>query len=369
MHRICIISPSIYPLFRNVEGVHSIGGAETQLRTLGICLSDAGCDVSYVVNDFGQPDYEVINGIKFHKAPLRYMGSSNRYVPADWLRLLRVLEKIDASFYLIKVPRHLLFLLGLYCLVRRRKLVFIGQKDSDVDPAIIELQEGALGKYLYRCGLSLTNALVAQTKYQQQCFSKHFGAESRVIRNVLTLDKPADIEKGDYALWVGNNTADKQPELFVELAKALPERRFVMIMSLSPNGPGDKFIHRRLAEVSNIDYRGFVPFDEIARYYTQARIFVSTSKCEGFPNTFLQSWQCGTPVVSFNIDPDSVIDRYGLGIVAGSFEDLVAGVERLFSDTHMCVELGRNAATYAFSHHSIDVARKQYLLLFDELTS
>lgn len=358
--RICIISPAAYPLLDSSCGGGWSGGAEAQFITIGREFSRRGMDVHYVVGDYGQPDLVSVDGMTIHRATFRYMGGSNKYVLPDWLRLFRILRRIHADYHLIKVPRHLLQLLGVYCKLYGGHLIFVGQKDTDLDEKVIRSQEGAPGWWLYRMGMSLTSAVVAQTETQQAGFQKVFGKPAVVIRNVLTLESDDNLVKEDYVLWVGNSSDDKQSHLVPELARALPNVHFRMIMALSPSRRDDSFIREQSRELPNLDYLGAVPFSQMAQHYKGARLFISTSKCEGFPNTFLQSWQYRTPVVSLLVDPDEVIGRYQLGRLSVSMSNMVRDIEELCSNEALCEKLGRNAHKYAYEFHSQKAALDGY---------
>ena len=52
------------------------------------------------------------------------------------------------------------------------------------------------------------------------------------------------------------------------------------------------------AELKNLDFRGFVRYEKTHELYWRSRLLIHTSLREGFPNVFLQAWECGTPVVS-----------------------------------------------------------------------
>jgi glycosyltransferase involved in cell wall biosynthesis len=58
---------------------------------------------------------------------------------------------------------------------------------------------------------------------------------------------------------------------------------------------------------------------------------VNTSDTEGFPNSYLQAWIRGTPLVAF-FDPDGVIVREGLGAAPRSLDEMVSAVDSLLTD-------------------------------------
>lgn len=366
---ICFVSPSAYPLLVPSAGGGWTGGAEAQLCTMGRKLSELGLDVHFIVGDWGQDDRVEVDGVTVHRATFRYMGGSNRYVLPDWWRIFRILRRIGADYHFIKVPRHLLFVMGIYSKLHGSKLIFVGQKDSDLEEQVIRSHEGALGWWLYRAGIQLTTTIIAQTEVQKKGFLKVFGKSSRVIRNVLTLEDDNAQDKRDYVLWVGNSTDDKQPQLVPQLARALPDVPFRMIMSKSHGREDDSYIRDQLPELPNLEYLGTVPFSQISEHYKQARVFISTSKCEGFPNTFLQAWQYRTPVISLLVDPDNVIRRYNLGRVSGVFDNMVIDIRTLQQDPALCEEIGENAHRYAYEYHSLESAVQGYCDLLTELAT
>ena len=106
--------------------------------------------------------------------------------------------------------------------------------------------------------------------------------------------------------------------------------------------------------LANVTYRAYVPPEEIMETFSQAKALVNTSSEEGFPNTFLEAWLAGRPVVSFHVNPDGVLDDplMGtvaddpagiMGYVAGAGGDGVARLrrERVRRDHDPDVELGR----------------------------
>jgi len=343
------------------------GGAEIQLTTLGLAFAQRNYAVDFIVKDYGQAAYEECRGVGLYNVPFRHLGKSNAYLPADILNFIRTLRRINADIYLMKLPRHMLLPLALFARIFRKKVVFIGQVDADANASKQKPTDRRVATWMYRAGLFFTSAVVAQTHAQKDGFAAGFRGDVRVIRNVLTMDQDAAVAKEDFVLWVGNSGHHKQPELFVKLAQALPDRKFRMVMSLSGQRPSDDFIRAALDVTPNLEYLGFVPFAEMARHYRKAALLVSTSNSEGFPNVFLQSWQFGTPTVSLNIDPDGVIEHYELGKLSGTFGKLVEDVETLLKMSDLRQRLGKNAIGYAAENHAQDVVVGQYIDLFDDL--
>jgi glycosyltransferase involved in cell wall biosynthesis len=368
LNKICIISPAAYLLIADSSGSGVSGGAEIQLVTLGRNFLKNGWAVDFIVNEHNEPDHETHNGLGVYKVPLKHLGMSNLNLPFDILRFMRTLVRINADIYVMKLPRHMLLPLGLYVWLFGKKVVFIGQVDGDADKTKLKHTDSRIASLMYRCGLFFTHAIVAQTESQKKSFSNRFKGDIRVIRNILTMDREPPGEKDKYILWVGNSGKHKQPELFLNLAAALPEYEFKMIMSLSSQRADDGFIRDRANELKNLEYLGAVPFAQMLTHYKKAALLVSTSYSEGFPNVFLQAWQFETPTISLNIDPDDVIQRNKLGRLSHTFDQLVKDIIELQERDNLRLEMGKNARVYAEAFHSKEVVMKQYIKLFSSLS-
>ena len=67
----------------------------------------------------------------------------------------------------------------------------------------------------------------------------------------------------------------------------------------------------------NLVLHGAVPRERMAAMYGGAALLLCTSRYEGFPNTFIEAWSLGIPVVS-TIDPDGLIAEVsGSGRITG----------------------------------------------------
>ena len=92
---------------------------------------------------------------------------------------------------------------------------------------------------------------------------------------------------------------------------------------------------RTARTVPNLTFHGKVPYLEIGRLFDRARLLANTSEIEGFPNTFLQAWVRGVPVVTM-FDPDGLVARESLGSAHDTVSDMVRGLKTLLmsNDTY-----------------------------------
>jgi glycosyltransferase involved in cell wall biosynthesis len=79
---------------------------------------------------------------------------------------------------------------------------------------------------------------------------------------------------------------------------------------------------------ANLTFHGPLSYLDATDLYGRAKVLLNTSDVEGFPNSYLQAWIRGVPVVTL-IDPDRVIEREGLGVAVRSPAELVGAIASL----------------------------------------
>jgi glycosyltransferase involved in cell wall biosynthesis len=107
-----------------------------------------------------------------------------------------------------------------------------------------------------------------------------------------------------------------------------------------------------MRSLPNIVFRGQVPPEEAERVIADAAALLCTSDQEGFPNTFLQAWSHGTPVVTLRVDPDSIIKRLELGAVTGTVDATIEQLQRLLALPQERQDIAIRARAYVAHHHS-----------------
>jgi glycosyltransferase involved in cell wall biosynthesis len=214
---------------------------------------------------------------------------------------------------------------------------------------------------IYEYGLRNVDRIFVQNEEQARLCRDNLGRQSVLVRNIYPMPahKPVDPDTGRI-LWVSTIRGLKRPGLFLDLAEAMPDRKFRMI-----GGPGDgerglfDAIKVRAASIPNLQFLGFMPFEKTEEQFDQATLFVNTSESEGFPNTFLQAWARGIPSISF-VDAGARLDGKPVGMRIQSFAELLELVNRVSIDEAARMEEGQRCAEYVERTHSPDVIIELY---------
>ncbi len=98
-------------------------------------------------------------------------------------------------------------------------------------------------------------------------------------------------------------------------------------------------------------------------FYRKASVLCCTSDFEGFPNTFLEAWSWGLPVVS-TFDPDGLIIDRGLGQVAKDVGGLAAGIRALLDSPERWARASQSARDYYRENHDADKAMPRFEQVF-----
>jgi glycosyltransferase involved in cell wall biosynthesis len=138
---------------------------------------------------------------------------------------------------------------------------------------------------------------------------------------------------------------NKQPQLFVDMAKRFPSVFFVWY--------GNGELRERLQEevtthgLRNIEFRGPVSNRSLAEVFRNADVFVLPSRAEGVPKVTQEAAGCGLPVVIFGFyEAPTVIDGHN-GYVVWSEEQLFQRVQQLTQDRELANSMGMRGAELA----------------------
>jgi glycosyltransferase involved in cell wall biosynthesis len=217
---------------------------------------------------------------------------------------------------------------------------------------------------LFRYGLRRADRLIVQTRAQQESLRRGFGLASEVIPAPCPGPGPSEHRPRaapapgeDRVLWVGRISPEKRPDRLLDLAEARPDLTFDLVGPAGPT-PWARELLARARGVANVTVHGAESREDLARRYARALCLVSTSDYEGFPNTFLEAWSHGLPVVS-TIDPDGLIAERGLGAVAPDVGGLAAAVDHLRASGGQWARASAAARAYYLENHTVDASMER----------
>lgn len=367
---ICFISPFIGPLLDKNDN-RGTGGAERQFYLFGKELAKRGWVVSYVLKKEKNehkpiwPDWCSVFPVN-----IGYLGGSNWNFVPGMFSFVGAMLKSKSAFYVVKTPAFLLLPMLIIGKLFRRKIVFWTQLDRDAQKN--RKQRIKLLSMIQNFCLHRVDVIISQTEAQAKLYRENLELKSIVVANIISQDYfQDDKEKKGYLLWMGNSLSTKRQEVLIELAKILPQYNFVMGMYVADL---ERFDMARVysKKIDNLRFLGTVKPSETQKWFNEASVFVHTARVEGFPNTFLQSWQGRTPVITLNIDPDNIIMTNELGHcigwdkVAECNESpialarlLVPFVKKYMEDGNLLEETGLRSEQFVKNNHSSEIVLKK----------
>jgi glycosyltransferase involved in cell wall biosynthesis len=324
----------------------AVGGAERQQWLLARGLAAAGWKVAVGVRHGLELNHRVlIESVEFIGVGPQFLRS--------WYRFLAV-ERPDWCYW--RCASHLLGPFVAIARIMGVRTIFAVAFDRD-----IKIRDALFWRArwwpLYALGLLWTDRIFVQNEKQLSGLPQRFRAKASVVPSITpetNLINPHGV-RGNYVAWISMFRRSKRPDLLVEIARKAPEIKFVVCGGATTFTATVEYgneIADRLRALPNVEYRGKVGPAEALQVITEAALFVSTSDEEGFPNTFLQAWAAGTPVVSLTVDPDRIIERNGLGKVSGTIEQVIDDLRRLLSSDAEREIISERAREYVRVNHS-----------------
>ena len=366
--RICIVSLDAYGLLSGEGDLAYIGGETVQHVLLARAWRDLGHDVSMIVFDDGQGARRVVDGITTIAAHRRNAGLPGlKFFHPRASKLFSALMSADADVYYQSPAGAFTGLTAWFCRMRGRKFIFRIASDSDCEKEHSRIRFWR-DRRLFAYALRHADLVAAQTRVQADMLRANHRIDAPVVNMLVEPPRrgAGPAEKDIDVLWLSNLRPLKRPELVLELARQLPQVKFTLAGGPLPGLRGGTYFEDVSAAASrlpNVDMPGAVRYADSGRWIERAKIFLNTSIVEGFPNTFLQAWSRGVPVVSF-FDPDGLIRRLQLGAVPASTDDMRESIRGLLEADVYRENIGRRARDFV-SREFTGAAAERYIELLE----
>lgn len=168
--------------------------------------------------------------------------------------------------------------------------------------------------------------------------------------------------------FVGRLSAEKGPDLFVELAIALCRRNPRLHAVLLGEGPQQEALQQ---SVDDADLHGRILLPgyrkDLPAWLRALDVLVISSRSEGTPMVLLEAMQAGVPVAAFAVGgiPD-VLDHEasGLLVAPGEVDELARQVARLLLDKALCRALTEQARLAQLRHYHLPAQTERWRQLY-----
>ena len=359
---ICLVAHNAYRALTGLGEGH-LGGVERQTAIMARWLAARGHQVSVLIWDQGAGAVREVDGIRLISiCPSNSGWPLFRLIHPRVTGLMRAMRAADADVYYHNCAEALTGVIARWARAHGKKFVFSVASDSDVDPRLPEMGR-SYERWLFRTGLKRAHRIFVQTARQQRALAASFGVEGKVLpmpcpgpeESAFDLARPAGPPR---VAWVGRIDTMKRLEWLLDIAERMPDIQFDVVaanMGVALQHPHlagyATQLRQRAGSMANVAWHGTVPHEKLAEIYRAALCLCCTSTYEGFPNTFLEAWSQGRPVVS-SFDPDGLIQSRQLGAYATQAGEFVAAIRNLVQLPEAWHEQAQRSREYFLSTHA-----------------
>lgn len=356
--KITIISLLAYPIFMNDKNVIH-GGSEFALTNIAKNLDKDKFHVDFIIGDFGQEKTTVKDGLTIYRGPkVKNVGIFGGI--ANFIKLFILIFKINPDIIMSSSAGWLIVELVIIKMILGKKYVFRSSHKNNINGFTDNKGYG----FLYRKLMDHIDCIILQNDEDWNVLKKNFDYKGKIvrIRNIQPIpnEKPLDFSQRKHILWVGRSEKIKKPELFLNIAKLVPDKKFLMIMPET-----DTQVFKRISnlakQIKNLRIIPGIERKNIMDFYKESEYLISTSEGEGFPNVIVEAMKSGTPVIS-SLDYDNIIKQNNCGFIADDSE----AISKLIIGTRKDKWDVQSTNSWNFSINNFDIRKgiKQYEDLF-----
>jgi glycosyltransferase involved in cell wall biosynthesis len=365
--KLIFYSPTRGPLDFLQGEATECGGAEKQIAYLTRELATRGHEVHLLYGGGADEQESKIAGIHAHPIQVTWRR------PQSLVQLWQTLNRVQPALIYARLPDDFLWVLGLFArLGGSSRFVYALAADILANPWRTYSYNGWFHGPLYALGLAAANGVIIQHEGQRPLVQPYVTGKILRLPNIIhpVAPQPRPYCETDHdAIWVAQVRPFKRLPLFLDLVEQSPHLRFAMVGGF--NNTLDALTQRklqcRIRLLPNLEYLGLQTPQATQELIRRSKVLVNTSSEEGFPNTMLEAWSMGVPVVSLSVNPDDVIQRHQLGLVSGTVEQMGQDLDALVASPALNRRFGENGYLYVQEHHGLDAVCVMFEQVMNEV--
>jgi glycosyltransferase involved in cell wall biosynthesis len=365
-------------------------GAERLLLSLGRALAERGCRVRVVCHQFDPRCRPLAEALVVDESGLRLDWSGNHYLDsiASYVRCFRLRRQLAADADVVCLFGPALPLAALRSPGPSRLVYFCYEppRAVGVDNADVLARVGAwrwalrpaLAAYraVDRWLIGRVAAILVSGPFAQELVRAEYGLPSAVITHGPSFDgtRPdrsaarASLGIGDgerLAVTVNFLHPRKRVDLLLRawarIEAALPAPR-LLIVGEGPERPALEALAARLG-LGRVRFAGYVPEDELARFYAAADLLVHVARQETFGLTIIEAAAFAVPavVVDEGGPRHTVLDGETGLRVAAEEGALAAGLSKLLVDRAVADRMGEKARAHIAARYTWRRGAEEFL--------
>lgn len=347
--KVCFVGLSAYSMFDSSQSRRQ-GGAEVQMYLLAREMAlYPDMEISFVIG--GDADIQnTTNDILLLQA---HKIRESTFIVKKVISIWNCLTKSQADVFITTTKSNVSFIVSLYSLVYGKVHIHRTANDPDVDESYEKWP--FYKRIIYRFVIKNASTVITQHHLHKKLLKLNYDKDSIVIKNGIEIPAKRDSDgmTKQGVLWVGRNVKAKQPDIMIQVCNKMPNVQFTIVCNDS-NEPYIPRLQGQLTDLPNVIFHEYVQFESIQNLYDNARLFLSTSLHEGYPNTFIQAGMAGTPIISLHVNPDQMFDTRQCGIVVDGDVDLfIKTIYELLEDDRTFAIMSDSIYEYMIDNHSI----------------
>ena len=350
------------------------GGGELQIALLAKALALKGHEVVIVspdsVENFTSPE-----GIQFISVPdwnkgLRVIRLFLYRIP----RLKKVLIQQNADYYYVRLRSYMQIIPFWASKKVAGKFIIAAAHDFDVSSFSKKFKYNYKPKFnLFRfLTFDLPSDLVFKYLLNQADYIllQHSGQNTNLnsakgkialFPNIFDFSnitpEPVENPIKDYFVHPGALSILKGTQNLYKLINLLDKNILIVIVGQPTDKESEK-LYTQLRKIKNVVLKGRLSHKDTIQLISNAKALINTSNFEGFPNIFLEAWASGVPVISLNVNPGNVLNKYNLGIYCeGNLNKMKKSIESFKNDGFNKEKL----ISYVSEFHNLDTAGERFL--------
>lgn len=240
----------------------------------------------------------------------------------------------------------------------------------------VNYRSGEARDHLTRYGhavplLRLAHDIVTPSGYLRDVFAE-FGLHATVVENFVEVDRLPYRRRVELP---PRFLANRNFEAHYDVATVL--RAFARIQSVAPeasltvvgDGPLREELHALAAslQLRHTTFTGSVPPERMPQLYDEASLYLNSPVIDNMPNSVIEAFACGLPVVTSNAGGIPYIVRDGENgrmVEAGDHEALAAAALDLLRDPPAALALSDAARAECLERYTWPAVRERWLALY-----